>query len=142
MSPIDSSCRRCTLTFAHGTTAGMVTPCQPAIDVTVGLNGLCQGGGTCTISVVGTRDGWTAKVAGSSQTGYGSSATGVTSSFALRVSRPDGDIPGGSSALVGAVDLALTQQGQPPKLFSYELELADAATTCTGSGPYALVCSP
>ena len=92
--------------------------------------------------MLGTRDGWTAKVAAPAQTTFGSSASGVTSSFALRVSRPDGDIPGGPTALVGAVDFALTQQGQPPKLFSYELELGDSVTTCTGGGPYAMVCSP
>ena len=142
MAPADSGCRHCTLTFAHGSTAQGVTPCQPAIDATLGLNGLCANGGPCTIAVLGTRDGWTAKVAATSQTTFGTSASGVTSSFALRVSRPDGDIPGGPNALVGAVDFALTQQGQPPKLFSYELELGDAATTCTGGGPYTMVCTP
>ncbi|MEP6861913.1 MAG: putative metal-binding motif-containing protein [Deltaproteobacteria bacterium] len=142
MAPTDSGCRHCTLTFSHGTTSQNVTPCQPAIDATLGLNGLCSGGGTCTIAVLGTRDGWTAKVAATAQTAFGQSASGVTSSFALRVSRPDGAIPGGPGALVGAVDFALTQQGQPPKLFGYELELADSTTTCTGGGPYTMVCTP
>jgi hypothetical protein len=142
MAPTDSACRRCTLTFAHGTTTTDVTPCQPAIDVTVGLNGMCTNGGTCAVTVLGTRDGWTASVASTSQGPFGSSATGVMSAFALRVSRPAGDITGGPGALVGAVDLALTQQGQPPKLVSYELELAATATTCTGGGPYTMVCAP
>jgi len=143
MAPTDTGCRHCTLTFAHGTTtAGMVTPCQPAIDATLGLDGMCSGGGTCEITVIGTRDGWTAKVAATSGGTFATTATGVTSAFALRVSRPDGDIAGGAGALVGAVDFALTEQGQPPKLFSYELELADQITACTGSGPYTMTCTP
>jgi hypothetical protein len=143
MAPTDTECRHCTLAFAHGsTTAGMVTPCEPAIDAMVGLNGLCANGGPCTVAVVGTRDGWTANVATDAQGTFGPTAIGVTSAFALRVARPAGDIAGGPGALVGAVDFALTQQGQPPKLFSYELELATEITACTGGGPYAMTCAP
>ena len=142
MAPTDSACRRCTLPFAHGSTTAMVTPCEPAIDAMVGIDGMCSNGGTCTIAVVGTRDGWTAEVAATSQGTFGPAATGVTSSFALRVARPAGEIAGGPGALVGAVDFALAQQGQPPKLFSYELELAAAIGTCTGGGPYAMTCTP
>lgn len=142
MAPTDTECRHCTLAFGHGATAQTASPCQPAIDATVDLNGMCTNGGTCTIAVLGTRDGWTAKVATNPQGTFGAAATGVTSGFALRVSRPDPDVPGGPGALVGAVDFALTQAGQPPKLFSYELELATEITSCTGGGPYAMTCTP
>jgi len=142
MAPTDTECRRCTLAFAHGSMTSTVTPCEPAVDAMIGINGMCTNGGTCTIAVVGTRDGWTAQVAATSQGTFGAAATGVTDSFALRVARPAGDIPGGPGALVGAVDFALTQQGQPPKLFSYELELATAITACTGGGPYPMSCTP
>ncbi|MEO6772416.1 MAG: putative metal-binding motif-containing protein [Kofleriaceae bacterium] len=141
-SPGDTACRHCVVTFGHGTTAGSVMPCQPAIDATVNLGTQCAAA-SCTVTVLGTRDGWTAAVAASLQSSFGPAATGVTGTFALRVARPPGDLAGGAGSLVGAVDFALTAPGQPPRLFSYELELAtDGVTTCTGNGPYTMTCTP
>ena len=42
-----SGCRHCTLTYAHGTTAQGVTPCQPAIE-RARRHGLCTTAATCT----------------------------------------------------------------------------------------------
>ena len=68
-------------------------------------------------------------------------ATGVTSAFALRVSRPDGTSTTGATS-VGTVDLAVTA-GTGAKLISLDLELSSVpTTTCDGGGPFAMTCSP
>jgi hypothetical protein len=132
-----STCRRCTIQAAN-TLAGEHL-CLPAVDAMIGTQGTCSAG--CTIAVVATHGGWTAQVAPTAQGPFGATAIGVTSSYALRVTRPDTGVANPAMP-VGSVDLAyVTTTG--PVLASYELEAASTGIgACAGTGPYVMNCVP
>ncbi|MEO8840784.1 MAG: putative metal-binding motif-containing protein [Kofleriaceae bacterium] len=128
-STVMSECRKCVLDFAHGTGAGTVSVCEPAIDAMIDTQGACSAA-PCTVEVVATTGGWDASVAATSQSSFAKLATGVTSAFALRVARVDPNLA--TAASVGTVSLVVTTS-TGPRLFDFDLELAAQIGTCTGS---------
>jgi hypothetical protein len=134
-----SECRRCVLGFEHGSNNAMQI-CEPAIDATVGMSGLCTQT-PCTMTVVSTTGGWQATVATTSQGMFAATAVGVVDAFALRVARPDPTTTSGGGSSVGTIDLAVTT-GTGPRLISLDLELSSVISSCDGGGPFAMTCSP
>ncbi len=133
----NSGCRRCIITAA-ATSAGEQM-CLPALDAMIGTNGTCSAG--CTIGVVATHGGWTAQVAPSAQGPFAATAAGVTSSYALRVTRADTSV-GNPGMSVGSVDLVIISS-TGPQLASYDLQATSTGIgSCPGTGPYVMNCAP
>jgi hypothetical protein len=117
-----------------------VTACLPALDASVETQGYCSEA-PCTVDVLGTRGMWSASVAATSNGPFAKVATGVTSAFALRVTRTDNQVMGMTGASVGAVDLAIVSPTMGAKLLSLDLELG-GLDTCAGNGPFVMSCAP
>ncbi len=135
-----AGCAKCVLPVAHGTSASTVTACLPALDATVETQGYCSEA-PCIVDVLGTRGGWTATVAATESGPFAQIAPGVTSSFALRLTRPDDQIAGVPGGSVGAVDLSIVSPTTGPKLVSFDLQPGQI-DTCAGNGPFAMTCAP
>src|SRR5690349_19993769 len=73
-------CTKCILDAMPGSASNTQDPCQPQIG-SVPTQGLCETA-PCTVFVLSTRGGWQAFVGATSQA-FGTTATGVGSSFAL-----------------------------------------------------------
>jgi hypothetical protein len=136
-------CTKCVMTFGHGANATEVSPCQPGIGV-LSTEGACEAG-PCVVSVVGSRNGWEVLVAATTPAVFGPTAAGVTSSFAIRVRRPEGpgfSMMGAPNGSVGTADLLLVNAAGGKKLVSVDLEVASQQTSCSGNGPFTMSCSP
>jgi hypothetical protein len=140
-----TNCARCALDFQSGSTTGTVIPCQPGIG-TVSTFGLCTDGALCTVQVVAVRGGWKAEVAIDPNGTFGSKVAGVNARFALKVKRPEGpgaEIPGIQGHSTGQVDFAITAANGTTYLRGIDLFIgSDSPTTCGGSGPYSMYCTP
>jgi hypothetical protein len=139
-----TGCTRCIL--AHETNMpppGETVPCQPGLGQ-LSTQNLCDGGATCIVEVLGTRGGWEAQV-GTSSAAMGSIATGVGSSFALKVRRPEGPntaIPGQPGHNVGAVDLDIIDIDGIQHYVGVELDMDTTDGVCPQAGTYQMACSP
>ncbi|HSD90750.1 MAG TPA: putative metal-binding motif-containing protein [Kofleriaceae bacterium] len=140
-----TNCTRCVLDWQLGTTASSLVPCQPGLGQ-MSTSGLCETG-PCIVQVLAVYGGWSAEVAAStSNLAFGSKATGVGSSFLIRARRPEGpgtEIPGVKGQSTGEIDLSITGPDGSVHLRAVDLRIAlDAATNCSGSGPFSMSCTP
>jgi hypothetical protein len=129
-------CAKCLLAYEHGSNGNTSDPCEPQI-ATIPLSN-CESG--CTVDVAGTRGGWQAFVAATSQGPFGPVVANVHTGFTLKVKGPS-QVTGVANASVGAVDLVVAPTTGPPALLSYDLELAPQSSTCSGGGPFVMSCS-
>jgi hypothetical protein len=141
-----TTCPRCVVTIEAGTTTASVKPCQPGIGF-VKLEGLCGDALRCPrVEVLQVGGGWKADISPDvTPYSFGSVAQNVGSKVILRVKRPEGpgtEIPGVRGASTGDVTLGVQSPDGSMHLRTLDLQLDVDAGTCTGSGPYQMVCFP
>ncbi|HEX5061393.1 MAG TPA: putative metal-binding motif-containing protein [Kofleriaceae bacterium] len=138
-------CARCVLTTELGTSTTTLKPCQPGVGY-MHLE-MCNDTARCSrVEVVKTGGGWKAEVAADgTNLAFASVATNVGGKVFLRVKRPEGpgvEIPGQRGTSTGDVMLAVTSADGSTHLRAIDLQFDVDGGTCTGSGPYAMLCYP
>jgi hypothetical protein len=118
---------------------GELDPCEPQ-EAMISTGDTCANN-TCTVYVVATKGPWQAEVATGSQTQLGPIAKNVMGQFLLKVKGPS-SLMTVVNASVGSVDLVVSpDNGNPPLLLSFDLELGIGVSSCSGGGPFPMSCT-
>lgn len=138
-------CARCALAFEGNTPE---RPCAPAIDVIENL-AACTASAPCTVDVIRDEGPWEAAVAADPRGTFDRRAVVTMGKVHLRVKLRVASLPDTVSAgdSVGAVHLAISGGGMPPRHVGIDLQLAGGGVaSCPASpdlpGHHGMQCAP